>query len=86
MADEFGKAQSDVLIRDLALMELGDLTAASLLALGEDPKQIWLAICRVQQVPKERWAGLDKKLKNNTPSRKILEILFEFCYGLTKAV
>jgi hypothetical protein len=63
MADEFGKAQSAVLIRDLALMELGDRTAASLLAAGEDPKQIWLAICRVQQVPKERWAGLDKKSK-----------------------
>jgi hypothetical protein len=44
-------------------MELGDRTAASLLAAGEDPKQIWLAICRVQQVPKERWAGLDKKSK-----------------------
>jgi hypothetical protein len=63
MADEFGKDQSAVLIRDLALLELGDRTAASLLASGEDPKQIWLAICRVQQVPKERWTGLDKKSK-----------------------
>jgi hypothetical protein len=63
MVDEFGKAQSEVLIRDLALMELGDRTAASLLASGEDPKQIWLAICRAKQVPKERWTGLDKKAK-----------------------
>ena len=63
MTDEFGRAQSEVLIRDLALMELGDRTAASLLASGEDPKEIWLAICRVQQVPKERWTGLDKKAK-----------------------
>ena len=63
MVDEFGKAQSEVLIRDLALMELGDRTAASLLASGEDPKPIWLAICRAQQVPKERWTGLDKKAK-----------------------
>ena len=63
MTEEFGRAQSEVLIRDLALMELGDCTAASLLASGEDPKEIWLAICRAQQVPKERWTGLDKKAK-----------------------
>jgi hypothetical protein len=63
MADEFGKPQSEVLIRDLALFELGDKTASVLLAQGEDPRQIWLAICRAQQVPKERWTGLDKKAK-----------------------
>jgi hypothetical protein len=63
MADEFGKAQSEVLIRDFALLELGDRTAATLLTQGEDPKQIWLAICRAQQVPKDRWSGLDKKAK-----------------------
>ena len=63
MSDEFGKSQAQVLIRDLALLELGDKTAASLLASGEDPRQIWLAICRVQQVPEERWTGLDKKAK-----------------------
>ena len=63
MADEFGKPQSEVLIRDLALFELGDKTASVLLAQGEDPRQIWLAICRAQQVPKERWSGLDKKAK-----------------------
>lgn len=63
MADEFGKPQADVLIRDLALLELGDQTATVLLDQGEDPKQIWLAICRAQQVPQERWNGLDKKAK-----------------------
>jgi hypothetical protein len=63
MADEFGQPHSEVIIRDFALLELGDQTAAALLAKGEDPKQIWLAICRAQQVPKERWSGLDKKAK-----------------------
>jgi hypothetical protein len=63
MADEFGRAHADVIIRDLALLELGDKTADTLLALGEDPRQIWLAICRAQQIPKERWTGLDKKAK-----------------------
>ena len=63
MADEFGKAHSEVIVRDFALLELGDKTAATLLAQGEDPKQIWLVICRAQQVPIERWNGLDKKAK-----------------------
>ena len=63
MADEFGKAHSEVIVRDFALLELWDKTAATLLAQGEDPKQIWLAICRAQQVPIERWNGLDKKAK-----------------------
>ncbi|CAB4630044.1 unannotated protein [freshwater metagenome] len=63
MADEFGKAHAEVIIRDFALLELGDQTGATLLARGEDPKHIWLAICRAQQVPKERWSGLDKKAK-----------------------
>jgi hypothetical protein len=62
MADEFGD-QSEALIRDLALFELGDKTAMSLLAEGVDPKLIWLAICQAQQVPKQRWTGLDKKAK-----------------------
>jgi hypothetical protein len=63
MADEFGTSQSAVIISDLALLELGDKTAAALLAEGEDPRHIWFAICRAQQVPKERWTGLDKKAK-----------------------
>ncbi len=63
MADEFGKSHAEVIIRDFVLLELGDRTAATLLAQGEDPREIWLAICRAQQVPKERWSGLDKKAK-----------------------
>jgi hypothetical protein len=63
MADEFGKPHSEVIIRDFALLELGDKTAATLLAAGQEPREIWLAICRAQQVPQERWNGLDKKAK-----------------------
>lgn len=62
MVDEFGQLQADALISDLVLGEF-DATAAQLLARGEDPRPIWLAICRIQQVPKERWQGLDKKAK-----------------------
>jgi len=63
MADEFGKSHAEVLIRDLALLEHGDKTASELLEAGEDPRAIWEAICLAQGVPKERWAGLDKKAK-----------------------
>ena len=62
MADEFGP-QAPVIFKDLALFELGDKTAAELLSLGEEPKIVWLAICRAQGVPPERWSGLDKKAK-----------------------
>ena len=62
MADEFGP-QSQYLIQDLVLFELGDQTASQLLASGHEPREIWLAICKAQQVPKERWNGLDKKAK-----------------------
>jgi len=63
MADEFGKSQAEVLIRDLALLSHGDKTASQLLAAGEDPRAIWEAICEAQSVPTERRAGLDKKAK-----------------------
>jgi len=57
MIEEFGESYSEILKRDLHLHELADKTANELLAEGEDPKAIWLAICRTQQVPKSRWAG-----------------------------
>lgn len=57
MSEEFGESYSQVLRRDLHLQELGDRTADEALSDGDDPKDIWLAICRAQQVPKSRWAG-----------------------------
>jgi hypothetical protein len=63
MADEFGPNQAEVLISDLALLEMGDKTPRQLLEAGEDPKLIWQAICQTQSVPKKRWLGLDKKAK-----------------------
>ena len=63
MNDEFGSSYAQVLQKDLVLGELGDKTGTELLAAGEDPKEIWLAICRVLGVPKQRWTGVDKKAK-----------------------
>ena len=63
MNDEFGSEYAAVLLRDLALTELSDLTGAKALAGGEDPKNVWLAICKVTGVPKERWHRLNKNTK-----------------------
>lgn len=64
MNDEFGPEYAAVLLRDLALTELGDLTGQKALAAGLEPKEIWQAICRAQNVPIERWQGLNKKPRN----------------------
>jgi hypothetical protein len=63
MNDEFGVSYAQVLQRDLVLGELGDKTGSQLLAEGEDPRAIWIAICRVSGVPKQRWTGVDKIAK-----------------------
>jgi hypothetical protein len=64
MDDEFGPEYSAVLLRDLALTELGDLTGQGALDSGIEPKDIWRAICKAQNVPLDRWHGLNKKPNN----------------------
>ncbi len=63
MVDEFGQEQTNYLLQDLVLGELSDRTGNKALADGEDPREIWLAICRVSGVPKARWHGQAKKNK-----------------------
>lgn len=67
MQDEFGLEYSSVIRRDLVLGELGDQTADKAIAGGEDPKIVWLAVCKTSGVPKERWHGLNKHSKKDTP-------------------
>jgi hypothetical protein len=57
ITEEFGQAYAQVIARDLVLGALGDRTAEAALAAGEDPKEVWLALCEANNVPKERWAG-----------------------------
>lgn len=59
--DEFGAAYGQVLVKDLVLTELADRTAEKALNDGEDPKDVWFALCKAAGVPKERWHGLAKK-------------------------
>lgn len=64
MNDEFGEEYAQVLLRDLALTEFSDRTGLVAIAQGENPKAVWLAICKVQSVPESRWTGLNKKPTN----------------------
>lgn len=57
VSEEFGPGFSGVILNDTRLTEFDDKTPSELIALGEDRREIWLAICRSQQVPRERWQG-----------------------------
>ena len=65
MENEFGPRYSRVLADSMALTELGSLTAAQALDRGIKPKQIWEALCRAQDVPAERWLGVDIEPKQS---------------------
>lgn len=56
VADEFG-AFGRVLVRDTVLVALGNRTADAALAAGVPAREVWLALCRAQDVPRERWHG-----------------------------
>ena len=55
--DEFGPGFSEVVLNDLRLTEFQDRTPQELITKGEDTRDIWFAICKSQEIPKERWQG-----------------------------
>lgn len=63
MDDEFGVEYAAVVIQDLVLGELGDRTGAKAIKDGVDPREVWFAICRTAEVPRERWSGINKSPK-----------------------
>ncbi|WP_181408473.1 DUF3046 domain-containing protein [Schumannella sp. 10F1B-5-1] len=58
VADEFGEGFGRVLIDDSQLVELGDRTPRAALAAGVPARDVWLALCRARDVPRERWHGV----------------------------
>lgn len=56
LADEFG-ALGPVLRRETVVVELGNRTPDAALAAGIPARDVWLAICRMQEVPPERRYG-----------------------------
>ncbi|HSL35714.1 MAG TPA: DUF3046 domain-containing protein [Arthrobacter sp.] len=61
MDDEFGAGYSRVLSSSLVLAGVGGRTADQALSAGVPPRQVWLALCEVQDVPPERRLGRDVK-------------------------
>ena len=59
MDDEFGAGYSRVLSSSLVLAGVGGRTADQALSAGVPPKQVWLALCDVQDVPAEQRLGRD---------------------------
>ncbi|QHC58276.1 DUF3046 domain-containing protein [Rathayibacter sp. VKM Ac-2760] len=57
--DEFGAAYARVLVPDLVLTELGGRSAQSALRDGVEPREVWIALCRANDVPEARWHGID---------------------------
>ena len=67
VSDEFGEAYGRVLTEDLALTELGGLTAAQAIGEGRDTREIWLALCMATGVPAERWYGVGQREPRQSP-------------------
>lgn len=65
MDDEFGAGYSRVLSSSLVLAGVGSRTADQALAAGVPPRQVWQALCEVQDVPPERRLGRDVKPTRN---------------------
>ncbi|MFI2564554.1 DUF3046 domain-containing protein [Paenarthrobacter sp. NPDC089989] len=61
MDDEFGAGYSRVLAGSLVLAGVGGRTAVDALAAGFPPREVWIAVCDVQDVPLERRLGRDIK-------------------------
>lgn len=57
VADEFGPF-GRVLVRDTVVVALGNRTAEAALEAGVPAREVWLALCAVQNVPRERWHGV----------------------------
>lgn len=65
MDDEFGAGYSRVLANSLVLAGVGGRTAVEALAARYHPREVWLAVCEVQDVPPERRLGRDIKPASN---------------------
>jgi hypothetical protein len=57
--DEFGR-MGPVLMRDTVIVALGNRTPDEALAAGTPAREVWLALCRAEDVPPNRWYGVGR--------------------------
>lgn len=55
ISTEFGSTTANSMLVDHVLTDLGGRTAAEALDAGIDPRDVWTALCRDFDVPRERW-------------------------------
>lgn len=55
--EEFGEVQGRVLVSGLVIDELAGRTAEEALAAGVPTGDVWVALCRANEVPRDRWHG-----------------------------
>ena len=55
VAEQFGTVTGDSMLVDHLLLSLGNRTAAQAIEDGEDPKDVWRALCVEFDVPRSRW-------------------------------
>ena len=61
VSDEFGEAYGRVITHDLVLGDLGGLTAEQAIKGGANTREIWLALCKAADVPRNRWYGVGQR-------------------------
>ena len=68
--DEFGAAQGRALARNHVVGGLGHRTAEQALAAGDEPRDVWFALCDAMQVPAERRWGRDERARGTGTRRR----------------
>jgi len=51
MRAQFGEAYAESVAKDQVIAALGDRTVNQALAVGQDPKTVWRAVCETFDVP-----------------------------------
>ena len=63
MEDEFGSGYAHVLASSAVLAAVGGRTAEEALRAGVHPRDVWIAVCDLQDVPPERRLGRDRPVR-----------------------
>ncbi|MDG3010763.1 DUF3046 domain-containing protein [Rhodococcus sp. D2-41] len=53
--EEFGQVRGDSMLRDHVLTSFGGRTGAEAIEAGEEPREVWRALCCDFDVPRVRW-------------------------------
>lgn len=61
--DEFGSGHGRLLVRSHTLRGLDHRTAQEAIDAGQPLRTIWIALCREMDVPRSRWLGVDRPIR-----------------------